>query len=159
MGEAYFYHLTRQSTDQALAPLLEKCLGQGWRILLRCPNDMRADWLDERLWMVSDESFIPHGRAGGDHDADQPILITAGGSDDGSDGFDCIIAVEGAGITVDEVTAAKRTCVMFDAADDAAINTARSQWKTMADAGLGAKYWSQAHGPWRMERQTPNATG
>ncbi len=38
----------------------------------------RAEAIDTLLWTWRDDSFVPHGIAGDESDADQPVLITMG---------------------------------------------------------------------------------
>ncbi len=105
MGEAYFYHLTKRSADEALAPLLRRAVAQGWRCVVRGTDARRMARLDARLW--SGDGFEPHGLAGGPHDARQPVLLTTG-----AEVADCVIAVDGAAISAAEVEAAARACVV-----------------------------------------------
>ena len=77
MGAVYFYHLTRQPLEHTLPVLLDKARQAGWRIAVRGTDPARMDWLDEKLWLGPEDGFLPHGRAGGPHDAEQPILLTA----------------------------------------------------------------------------------
>ena len=77
MGAAYFYHLTRRSQRDTLLMLLGKSLENGWKVAVRGTDAGGLDALDAALWQGPDESFLPHGIAGGPHDADQPILLTS----------------------------------------------------------------------------------
>ena len=96
MGAAYFYHLTRQPLEAVLPMLLGKARGAGWRIAVRGIDASRMDRLDEKLWLGPEEGFLPHGRAGGEHDAEQPILLT---TDAGlPNGAVCLMAVDGAAV-------------------------------------------------------------
>lgn len=142
MGEAYFYHLTRNAVDVTLATLLTRSLAQSWRVAVRGGDAGRLDWLDDRLWQG--DGFLPHGLAGGPHDARQPVLLTAGPAGD----RDCLMAVDGAEVAPAEVTAMKRTCILFDGTDGEAVSRARVQWKTLTDAGCAARYWSEESGKW-----------
>ena len=47
-------------------------------VLVRGTDAGRLDWLDQKLWAGGDDAFLPHGLAGGPHDALQPILLTSG---------------------------------------------------------------------------------
>ena len=76
MGDVYFYHLTRQPLEHTLPALLGKARQAGWRIAVRGTDAARMAWLDDQLWLGADDAFLPHGLAGGPHDADQPILLT-----------------------------------------------------------------------------------
>ena len=152
MGAAYFYHLTRQPLEAALPMLLGKARGAGWRIAVRGRDAARMDWLDEKLWLGPEEGFLPHGRAGGEHDADQPILLT---TDAGlPNGAVCLMAVDGAAVAADEVTALERVCILFDGNDEAALNHARHQWKVLKEAGASAQYWSEESGRWEKKAET-----
>ena len=108
MGAAYFYHLTRRPVEDTLAMLLEKSLAAGWRVAVRGADAARLDWLDEKLWLMGDESFLPHGRAGGAHDALQPVLLTEGSA---ANDAACLMSIDGADVTPAEVTAMERVCV------------------------------------------------
>ena len=96
MGRALFYHLTRRPLEATLPTLLERSLAQGWRVVVRGSSQEHLRWLDEKLWLGPDERFLPHGLAGGPHDADQPVLLT--GSADCPNGAACLMAVEGAAV-------------------------------------------------------------
>ena len=78
MGAVYFYHLTRRPLEHTLPTLLDKARGAGWRVAVRGPDPDRLAWLDEKLWLGPEDRFLPHGLAGGPHDAAQPILLTTG---------------------------------------------------------------------------------
>ncbi|MEY8838770.1 DNA polymerase III subunit chi, partial [Cribrihabitans sp. XS_ASV171] len=103
MGAAYFYHLTRRPMDETLAVLLGKARQVGWRVAVRGSDRDRLAWLDEKLWLGPEDGFLPHGLAGGPHDALQPILLTA----DSAAGNDphCVMSIDGAEVAPDEVTA------------------------------------------------------
>lgn len=75
MGAAYFYHLTQKPLEATLPMLLGKALGAGWRVAVRGTDAARMEWLDQKLWLGAEEGFLPHGLAGGAHDAAQPVLL------------------------------------------------------------------------------------
>ena len=91
-----FYHLTRSLAEQLLPTLIGKSRQAGWRVELRGTDAARMARLDEALWQG--EGFLPHGLAGGPHDALQPVLLTVGGAGDAGKGAgaDCLIALDGA---------------------------------------------------------------
>src|SRR5690606_26156434 len=75
MGRALFYHLTR-SAPEALAPrLIARAQDSGFRVEVRGADTGVLERLDELLWLQ--EGFNAHGRAGGPHDARQPVLLRA----------------------------------------------------------------------------------
>ncbi|MHC9237827.1 DNA polymerase III subunit chi [Pseudooceanicola sp. 502str34] len=148
MGEAYFYHLTRQPLEEALPRLLTMALSREWRIAVRAQDGRRLDWLDQRLWMGRDEDFLPHGIAGGPHDALQPVLLTTGAP---ANDPACLMAVDGAEVAAEEVRAMERVCILFDGMDEMAVDHARGQWKALTGAGCGAQYWSEESGKWEQK--------
>lgn len=150
MSAAYFYHLTRGPLEATLPVLLGKARDAGWRIVIRGTDPERMEWLDRRLWMG--EGFLPHGLAGGEHDARQPILLTTG--EDVPNGAVCLMAVDGATVAVEEVARMQRVCILFDGHDDAAVAQARDHWRTLTEAGCAAKYWSEESGRWAMQAES-----
>lgn len=152
MGAAYFYHLTRAPVEVTLPLLLGKALGAGWRVAVRGRSDERLDWLDEKLWLGPEEGFLPHGRAGGPHDADQPVLLTTGA--DLPNGAACVMSVDGAAVEAQEVAALERVCILFDGHDATALDHARGQWKALTGAGCAAQYWSEESGRWEKKAET-----
>ncbi len=154
MGAVYFYHLTRTPLEATLPVLLEKSLEAGWRVAIRGADKDRLAWLDEKLWLQGDSSFLPHGLAGGAFDADQPILLTA--SDVPENAATCVMAIDGASVTAQEVTGLERASILFDGNDEAAVQEARVQWKSLTEAGAAAQYWSQASGRWEKQAEAGN---
>ncbi len=151
MSAAYFYHLTRRPIEATLPALLSKSLEAGWRVYIRSTDTERLKWLDEKLWLGPEESFLPHGIEGGDHDADQPILLGTGKTAPNS--ATCLICIDSADVSSDEVQAMERVCVVFDGNNDVALDNARSQWKTLVDAGCSAQYWSEEGGNWQKKAE------
>ncbi|MEZ5913817.1 MAG: DNA polymerase III subunit chi [Paracoccaceae bacterium] len=150
MGAVLFYHLTRSPAEEALRMLLAKAMGAGWRVAVRASAAERLAWLDEKLWLGPEEGFLPHGLAGGPHDAMQPVLLTLG---EAVNGAQCLMAVDGAAVAAGEAGALERTCILFDGNDDAAVATAREQWKALTGAGLSAQYWSEESGRWEKKAE------
>ncbi len=149
MGAAFFYHLTDSPLEATLPMLIGKARGAGWRVLVRGSDASLIKRLDEVLWQGPDDGFLPHGLAGGPHDADQPVLI----GDVPSDGFQCVMGVGGADVDASEVTDLERVCILFDGHDEVALNRARSQWKALTDAGCSAQYWAQEGGRWTKKAE------
>lgn len=155
MGAAYFYHLTRRPLPQTLRALLGKAQEQGWRVAVRGRSAALLDDLDAALWLGAPADFLPHGRAGGPHDAAQPILLTTDAAAPNDPA--CLVSVEGAAIAPEEVAAMARVMILFDGEDAGAVQTAREQWKAITAAGVAAQYWSEASGQWRKEAESAGA--
>ncbi|MCC1493369.1 DNA polymerase III subunit chi [Cognatishimia sp. F0-27] len=151
MGHVFFYHLTRNPVEQTLATLLERSLAQGWRVAVRAPVRARLEALDRALWTGPDDSFLPHGLAGGAHDADQPILLTEG---EAGNAPHCVMSVDGAEVAAEDVAGLERVCILFDGHDPAAVDHARGQWKTLTAAGCKAVYWSEESGRWEKKAES-----
>jgi DNA polymerase-3 subunit chi len=153
MGAVYFYHLIRQPLEVTLPVLLGKAGQAGWRIAVRGVDRDRMAWLDEKLWLGADEDFLPHGLAGGAHDADQPVLLTCEAQ--AANAPACVMAIDEAMVEPGEVEALERVCILFDGNDPGAVRKARSQWKSLTGAGCSAQYWSQESGPWQKKAEHP----
>lgn len=151
MGAAYFYHLTRRPLQETLPVLLQKARGAGWRIAVRGQQADRMSWLDDTLWQGSADSFLAHGLAGGGHDALQPILLTT--TTESANAPDCLMTVDGAAVTPEEVQALERVCILFDGTDPDAVQQARGQWKNLTGAGCSAQYWSEESGRWEKKAE------
>ncbi|MBB95545.1 MAG: DNA polymerase III subunit chi [Rhodobacteraceae bacterium] len=151
MGDVLFYHLTRRPIEAVLPMLLDRSLQVGWRVVVRGTDDRRMAWLDERLWLGPEESFLPHGLSGGPHDDLQPVLLTSDRQD--LAGCACLMSVDGAEIAAEEVAALERACVLFDGSDDGAVQRARAQWKQLTSAGCKAQYWSEDSGRWEKKAE------
>ncbi len=149
MGDALFYHLTERPLEATLPVLLKKSLEAGWRVTVRGTDQQRIEWLDRQLWMG--EGFLPHGVSGGAHDADQPVLLTIGSSENSSD---CLMCIDGAAIEAEEVAACERVCILFDGGDTSAVEHTRGQWKSLTDAGIKAQYWAEEDGRWTKKAES-----
>lgn len=149
MGHALFYHLTRSGAEDVVRLLAGRALAMGWRVVLRGADAAALARLDERLWLEPADGFLPHGMAGGRHDARQPLLLTTGTVL--PEGARALMVVDGAGVTADEVARLERVWIVFDGADPAALETARAQWRALTAAGAEAEYWSEESGRWQMK--------
>jgi DNA polymerase-3 subunit chi len=147
---ALFYHVTQSPVEEVVASLLPRALAQGWKVELRGTDAERMDWLDQRLWLGGDESFLPHGLAGGPHDALQPVLLTVRPA---AAGRDAIMTVDGAEVTPAEVGSVQRVWIQFDGRDDRAVARARDQWKALTGGGVSAQYWSEESGRWEKKAE------
>lgn len=144
-----FYHLTRSGPEEVLGLLLPRALAAGWRVMLRSPDPARCDRLDSRMWLEPEESFLPHGVEGGPFDADQPVLIGQGAAVNGAQG---VFLLDGAQPLPGE-EAMERLWVLFDGADEAAVQAARGLWTRLTHAGMAAQYWSEETGRWAMKAE------
>ncbi|MDF1621328.1 DNA polymerase III subunit chi [Pseudothioclava nitratireducens] len=150
MGAANFYHITESPVEEVVRNLLSRAHAQGWRVEMRGRDAGRMDWFDQRLWGGGD-SFLPHGRAGGPHDALQPILLTTA---PGTEPVEAVLSVDGAEVTPEEIAARERVWILFDGHDQAALQHARTQWKALTAAGAQAAYWAEEGGRWEKKAES-----
>lgn len=152
MGKAMFYHLTRDPVEVTAATLLTRAFATGWRVVVRGGDMAGLERLDAALWLGAKDSFLPHGLAGGPHDADQPILLTT--AREAPNNPVCAMAVDRADVDPADVAELERLWILFDGQDDAAVVHARTQWKAMTAVGVQAEYWSQDGGAWAKKAQS-----
>lgn len=150
MALVLFYHVTRSTVPDTVELLLNRALGQGWRVMLRSPDPARIEWYDQKLWLGPEDGFLPHGIEGGPHDADQPVLIGAGPI---CNAARALLLLDGAEPLPGEAQALDRVWLLFDGNDEAAVNIARGQWKRITAEGLHAQYWSEETGRWQMKTE------
>ncbi len=148
MGAAYFYLLTENTVEQTLPSLIGRAQGQGWQIELRGVDPDRMAALDAALWLGPEDGFLAHGLADGVNDPHQPVLLSLAPTD-----RPCVMCVDGAEVTAEQVQAAQRVCILFDGNDETALAGARTQWKALTGAGCAAQYWAQAGGRWVMKAE------
>lgn len=151
MGAARFYHVRHSTPEDILRRLIERARAEGHRVVLRGVSAAWLESLDARLWTEPEDGFLPHGLAGGPHDADQPVLLTAGRELPPPPGS--LLVAEGAPADPAEAAAVERLCIVFDGRDPAAVEAARAQWQAMAAAGVPAEYWSNEGGRWALKKR------
>ena len=142
-----FYHLAAHPLERVLPRIAERVLAGGGRLLIVAGDEALADSLDLGLWTYSPDSFLPHGRAGGEGEADEPILISATAT--AANGARHIALADG--IWREEALAFDRAFHFFDAGTVAA---ARAAWRTLDKRdGVEPRYWAQDEaGRWSRVR-------
>ena len=144
MTEILFYHLEREPLERVIPQLLEKTLERGWRAVVETGSSERAEVLDRLLWTYRDESFLPHALAGGEFDAEQPILIAA--NDDNANGATVRFFVDRAVPRSGE--GYNRLVYIFSGHDPDAVQEARGAWRALSE-GNELTYWQQEpNGRW-----------
>lgn len=146
MTDVWFYHLERQSLEQVLPLLLERAMARGWRAAVQVTTADRLAALDDLLWTYSDVSFLAHGSARDGDAAMHPIWLTT--DDDNPNSAVIRIFVDGASpepVLADAANApGERAVIMFDGRDEAALASARAQFRSLKSAGHALSYWRQA---------------
>lgn len=139
--EWWFYHLSRTPLESAAAPLMQKCLEAGWRVLAVSPDPERLARLDAALWTFDDASFLPHGQAEapGLDPARQPVLLSAALQN--LNGADALVLMDG--VEAEAHAPFRRCMVLFEDRDETARGRAREQFKLASEAGLVTRYFQQ----------------
>jgi DNA polymerase-3 subunit chi len=148
MTEVSFYHLERQSLDEALALLLGKASQASLKAVVRVSNSMLLTNIDRALWEKPTNSFLPHGTKK-DGDADQqPIFITEG--DDNPASATLLFIINDAEFGNYENY--DRVFYIFEGQNLLNVEHARGQWRELRDRGDTLKYWQQSEqGNWQLK--------
>lgn len=139
-----FYQLLRDPVEQVLPPLAQKIFDDGGRLLVVSADDEQLDSVSQALWNWKSHSFLAHGRAGGEMDSAQPILLS--GTVAPANGARMVAIADG--VWRDEALRFDRAFYLFA---PAATDGARIAWRTLADkADVQRRYWKQDGGKWRQ---------
>lgn len=145
MTEVLFYHLTESKLEDALPALLEKSVERGWSVVVQAREEARRDALDAHLWTFRDDSFLAHGTDAVAMPEAQPVLLTT--TDANPNNASVRFLVDGAESPA--LDAYERVVFMFDGYDNAQLEGARAQWKSLKSAGHTLTYWQQSpEGRW-----------
>ena len=157
MAVARFYHLTLDAPEGLLPRLIGMAREGGLAVALRGASRERMQALDTALWRLP--AFLPHGLAGGAHDADQPVLLVwdDAPAPDLPNRPGCLIALDAAPVSVEEAAALEKLCILFDGNDAAAVEAARGQWRALTAAGIEAEYWKREGPRWACAARHPGA--
>ena len=149
MSDIRFYHLERQSLDQALPALLSKALKNGHRIVVKIPDEREIQRLNDYLWTWRPDSFLPHGSAKDGFGEDQPVWLTSG--EDNPNGADVLILTHGT--TSESLADYALCCEMLDGRNDEAISAARQRWSAYKEDGHQVTYWQQTEKGWEKKAE------
>lgn len=149
MSDIRFYHLERQSLDQALPALLSKALKNGHRIVVKIPDEREIQRLNDYLWTWRPDSFLPHGSARDGFGEDQHVWLTSG--EDNPNGADVLILTHGT--TSENLADYAMCCEMLDGRNDEAIRAARGRWSAYKEDGHQVTYWQQTEKGWEKKAE------
>jgi DNA polymerase III subunit chi len=139
MAEIMFYHLEHKPWEQVLPRQLATALERGWRCAVQVGSEERVEEVSEILWKNEADVFLTHGcKADGKADR-QPIWLTA--ETDNPNSATVRFFIEGAAIG--DVAGLTRAAILFDGRDEAAVATARTDWKRLKAEGHEISYWQQ----------------
>ncbi len=132
---------TPAHVDAVLPQLLDKATSSGQRVALYCPTPARHIRLDETLWSHAPTAFLPHGMAGGPHDAQQPVLLCLPEKTPFPDRLPIILAGAEPAL-IDMLPTHAKILYMFD--NSPIVTTrARELWATLKKNEHTLTYWKQ----------------
>ncbi|WP_088307679.1 DNA polymerase III subunit chi [Novosphingobium sp. B 225] len=136
-----FYQLSRDPAEQVVPLLARNTLGLGQRLLVVSEDKDQLGRIGDALW-ARDGTFLANGQAGGDHDARQPVLLSAG--TEPANGARYVVLADGKWRA--EAEAFDRVFLLFDGST---IDDARGTWRSLDGRdGLERAYWRQEGGKW-----------
>jgi DNA polymerase-3 subunit chi len=147
MMDIGFYHCTRAPALEVAVKLAAKAHAQGLRLLVLGERP-GLEALDTALWTYHADSFLPHGLAGGPHDADQPVLLAE--TAERTNSATLLLSLQ-AGVPA-ALDGFDRVLNLFDDGSPA-HERARADWKALAARdGLTRSYWQQTErGGWERK--------
>lgn len=148
MTEIRFYHLQKQTLDQALPLILEKAYASHQHIMVKLSNSNEVERMNAHLWAYHPDKFLPHGSQKSGHASQQPIWLT----DQDENPNDAKILILTQNKTEENLDAYNLCCEMLNGHDDQAIAAARTRWKEYTAAGHTVTYWHQSEsGKWEKK--------
>ncbi|NVJ99259.1 MAG: DNA polymerase III subunit chi [Alphaproteobacteria bacterium] len=148
MAEIRFYHLQRQTLEQALPQLMAKVYETGQNAVVKVPGKGLLETIDKVLWDFDPASFIPHDREGCEAPAEQPIYLTTG--DENPNGATILVLIDA--VKAADTGKYDRCLYMFDGRNDTIVAAAREDWKAFKETGAEMSYWQQRdQGGWEKK--------
>jgi len=148
MTEVRFYHLQKQTLDQALPLILEKVYQTKNNAIIRMSDAKEITRMNDILWSYKPNSFLPHGCKKTGHPNEQPIWLTD--KSENPNNAKTLILTQNA--IEESLNDFDLCCEMLDGHDNAAISEARNRWKTYKDKGFDVTYWYQSEtGKWEKK--------
>lgn len=148
MDDIRFYHLQRQTLEEALPKLMLKVAEAGLRAVIKANDQATIDTLDKVLWDFDPASFLPHDKSGCDFPEDQTFFLTT--EDGNPNTASVLVLVDGASCA--EFEPYDRCLYMFDGRNEDIVATARADWKRWKDGDWSISYWQQKEmGGWEQK--------
>ncbi len=135
-----FYQLSRDPVETAVAQIARATLKAGKRLLVVADDADRLDRIGEALWAVGGD-FLANGRAGGPHDARQPILLAE--AVEPANGATFLALADGKWREPDGF---ERVFLFFDGET---LDAARGLWRDLGSReDTERHFWKQDGGKW-----------
>jgi DNA polymerase-3 subunit chi len=152
MSDIRFYHLERQSVEDALPLLVRKIVETGHTVLIQTKDLEETQYLDTHLWAFSPQAFLPHGADCLPYIDDSdfnieycPIFISH--NLDNRNNANAVIMINGAeGLDIGQFVIG---CELFQGYDPMILKQCRQKWKSYQQEGHILTYWQQdPNGRW-----------
>ncbi|MCJ9428933.1 DNA polymerase III subunit chi [Kordiimonas marina] len=148
MTEIRFYHLQRQSLEEALPKLLERIQSAGLNAVIKLPDRGLMETMDKVLWDYDPASFLPHDIEGCKHADAQTFYLTT--SDENPNSATALVLVDA--VDSPDVMKYDRCLYMFDGRNDDIVAKARADWKNFKETDAELSYWQQREmGGWEQK--------
>jgi len=148
MTAVRFYHLQRQTVEQALPKILEKVIERGLRAVVLTGTPERVRAFDDLLWTYDPASFLAHGSAASGDAELQPIWLTT--QEENPNGATVLVLTDARDSHM--IGRFQIVCDLFDGGDPVALTAARSRWRQCKVEGHGLTYWQQSEtGGWECK--------
>jgi DNA polymerase III subunit chi len=137
-----FYQLSRNPVEAALPLIARATLAAGERLVVVSSDAAQLDRIGTGLWTRLPETFLAHGKAGGTHDARQPILLAE--VPEPANGARYLALADG--VWRDAADTFERVFLLFDASS---IEGARGCWRMLGTReNVERHFWKQESGKW-----------
>ena len=148
MAEIRFYHLQRQTLEEALPKLMAKIHELGLRAIIKFPDRGLMETSNKVLWDYDPASFLPHDMEGCEAADEQAIYLTTG--DENPNGATVLVLIDA--VKSDHVASFDRCLYMFDGRDEGIVAAAREDWKAFKVHEATMSYWQQREeGGWEQK--------
>lgn len=137
-----FYQLSRDPAELVVPLIARATRRAGERLLVVSEDDQDLSRISEALWERLPEAFLAHGRAGEEHEARQPVLLSQGCHP--GNGARYVALADG--LWRDEAVSFERTFLLFGANR---IEGARDCWRMLGQKpDVERRFWKQEGGRW-----------
>lgn len=148
MNDIRFYHLQRQTLEEALPKLISRVSEAGLRAVIKADDQAVIDTLDKVLWEFDASSFLPHDKEGCDFPEDQSFFLTT--KDENPNGSSVLVLIDGTDST--DFDQYDRCLYMFDGRNEDTVAVARADWKKWKEGSWTMSYWQQKEmGGWEKK--------
>lgn len=149
----FSFYLAAEATtpgqlDMHLANFLHKLYGMGQRVLVRCPDEARAQRLSDLLWKTPRSAFLPHSTSSEElPPPEQPVYLTSAAGNPNNASM--LVRLSGS----DENTQDFTEVVEFFSGLEAEKAAARQRWKRATEKECPRRFFIQEKGRWLLKQE------